>query len=97
VGAGGVTVEATCVDVVVLGARLTPDMSLVRDSMLSACPEASARRGALLVARWQLFHLHLLQREGRWWRSGCPSSGQGSKRGHDPLPRRDGSWSRCGV
>lgn len=74
-GADGHVVGATCITIVVPGARLTPDRSLAREYVPLACPEAPSGREALPAVRLQLFRLHLLQREGRRWRYGCPSSG----------------------
>jgi hypothetical protein len=77
-------VGATCVDVDGPGARLTPNRFLARESASSACPKVPVGQGALLVVWLRLFHLCLLQQEGRRWRSRFPSSGQGSKRGRVP-------------
>jgi hypothetical protein len=69
------------VDVDALGAKLTYNISLMRESASSAFLEASAGRPKAWL---RLFHLRLLWREGRQWRSGCPSSSQGSRHGRAP-------------
>jgi hypothetical protein len=85
------------VDVDASGLKLTHDRSLARESASSACLEAPTRHEALPVAWLWLFHLRLLQREGWWRRSGFPSFGQGSRHGHAPLARRNGSRRQMGV
>jgi hypothetical protein len=59
-GADGLVMGSMCVVVVIPGARLTPDKSLVRESALFACLEAPARREARSAVRLRLFCLHLL-------------------------------------
>ena len=72
------------VAVIVLGARLTSDRSLARESVPFACLEAPAGQEALPVVRLRLFRLRLSWREGRRRMCGRPSSGQEGESRREP-------------
>jgi hypothetical protein len=95
-GADRLAMGATCVGVIVPGARLMQDMSLTRD--LRRRPARKRQLGVECCLRYGCgCSISVSSIEKRQWRTGCPSSSLGSKRGHAPLARRDGGQCRCGV